>query len=88
MALVNNNQVEEIGRVVAEQSGAALVFRKGLIDGKVHFAAFDDFAGINLVACVAEGREGLVLWIVDKNVAVGQIKDARLAILTRPVPAA
>ena len=88
VAFVDNNEVEEIRRVVAEKPGAALVFGKGLIDGEIHFAAFDDFAGINLVACVAEGGEGLVLWVVDKDVAVGQIKDARLAIFTRLVPAA
>ncbi len=88
MALIDDDQVEEIGRIVAEEPGAPLVLGKRLIDGEVHFAAFDDLAGFDLVAGVTEGGEGLVLRVIDEDVAVGKIEDAGLAMLACRVPAA
>ena len=76
------------GRILLEQTRPALILGDGLIDGEIHFAAFDDLAGFDLVARVAEGGEGLVLRVVDQDVAVGEIENARPAVLARPVPAA
>ena len=88
MTFVDDDEVEEVGRKVFEKPGATLVLGEGLIDGEIHFAAFDDFAGFDFVAGVAEGREGLVLRVVDENVAVGEVEDARPAMLAGAVPAA
>ena len=70
-----------------EQARPALVLGERLIDREVHLAAFDDLAGFDLVAGVAEGREDPVLGLIDEDVAVGKIEDARAAILARAVPA-
>jgi len=74
--------------LVAEKPGAALIFRKRLIDGEVHFAAFDDLAGFDFVTGVAEGTERLVLGVIDEDVAIREKENARLAVPTGSVPAA
>src|SRR5580704_14287978 len=43
MALVNDDEVKEIGCEFLVQSGAVLVLRDGLIRGEIHFPAFDRF---------------------------------------------
>ena len=40
-----------------------------------------DLAVLDLVAGIAEGGEGLVLRVVDEDVAVGEEEDARAAVL-------
>src|SRR6185437_14796257 len=44
--------------------------------------------GFDLVARVPEGGEGLVLRVVNEDVAIRKEQDARLAMLPAPVPAA
>ncbi len=75
MALVDDDQVEEIGRDMLEKAGAALVLGERLIDGEIHLPALDDLAAFDLVARVAEGGEDPVLGVVDENVAVGEVED-------------
>ena len=38
------------------------------------------------MSCLGEGREDLVLWVIDENIAVSKIKDARAAVLAGTVP--
>ncbi len=86
MALVHDDEVEEVGRKLTEQPFAALVLRHGLIDAEVHLPAVDDLSGLDLVACVAEGGEDTVLGLVDEDVAVGEVKDAGAAVSAGQVP--
>src|SRR5262249_45126071 len=72
MALVNDDEIEEIGWVLAEQTFTALVLCECLVNREIHFTAEDDFTRLNLVTGVAERRKRLVLWIVHQNVAVSQ----------------
>ena len=62
VALVDDDQVEEVGREFPVQAGAALVLGDGLVDGEVHLAALDDLAGLDLAAGVAEGGEESCPW--------------------------
>ena len=87
MALVDDNQIEEILRIFFVKSGPVFVFGDRLVNREIHLAAFVDFAVLDLPAGVAESREHLVLGIVDQNIAVGEIENLRPAVLTRAVPA-
>ena len=62
------------GRVLFEQAGPALVLGQSLINGEIHFAAFDDFAGFDLVPRVAEGGEDPILGLIHEYVAVGEVE--------------
>jgi hypothetical protein len=73
MALVHDDEIEEIGRKLLVKAGAALVLGDGLIGGKIKFAAVDDQPAFDFVPGVAEGGEGFVLGIVHEEIAVGQI---------------
>ena len=81
VALVDDDEVEEVGRVLAVEARPALVLGDGLVDGEVHLAALDRLAVLDLVARVAERREDLVLRVVDEDVAVGEVQDPRPAML-------
>ena len=61
MALVHDDQVEEVGRVLAVEAGAALVLGDGLVDGEVHLAALAGLAVLDLAAGVAERAKVLSL---------------------------
>ena len=87
MALIDNNQVEEVRGIRPEQSLTALILREGLIDCEVHFAAQDDLPAFNLVPGVAKHRENAILRLIDEDVAVGKIEDARATVLAGAVPA-
>ena len=60
VALVHDDQVEEVRGVLPVEPGPALVLGEGLVDGEVHLAALDGFA-LDLVAGVPEGGEHLSL---------------------------
>ncbi len=77
VAFVDDDQVEEVGRVLAVEAGAALVAGEGLVGGEVEFAPVVDHAPLDLPARVAEGGEGLVFRVVHENVAVGEVEDLR-----------
>ena len=61
------------------EAGAAFVFGDGLVGGEIQFAPERHDAAFDLPARIAEGREDLVLGIVDEEIAVGEVKDARFA---------
>ena len=86
MALVHDDEVEEVGRVLSVQARAAFVFGNGLIDGEVDFPPLADLAVGDLPAGIAERREGLVLRVVDQDVAVGKVENLGAAVFARPVP--
>ena len=86
VALVDDDEVEEVGRELAVQARTDLVVGDRLVGREVHLAALASVAADDLVSRVAERREGLVLRVVDEDVAVGEIEDARLAELAGAVP--
>ena len=88
VTLIDDHEVEEVGRVLAVEPGPSLVTGDRLVDGEVHLAALHHDATLDLVARVAERRELLILGVVDQDVAVGEVEDARLApLLALGVPA-
>jgi hypothetical protein len=87
VTLVYDDKIEKIGWIGLEQAKTALVLGEGLVDGKVHFPALDDLAGVDLVPSVAEGSEDPVLRLVHENVAIRQIQNAWSAVVAGPVPA-
>lgn len=88
MTLVDDDQVEEIGGIFPEQAETSFIFGDGLVDRKVHLPARADLAVFDFPAGLAEGREGLVLGIVDQDVTVCQVQNLRPPMLAGPVPAA
>src|SRR5206468_3025209 len=60
MTLVDNDEIEELGTVLAIQTWSTFVLGNGLIRREVHLAALDGLA-LNLQACVAERCELFVL---------------------------
>jgi len=87
MAFVHDDEVEEVRRVCSKESGTTLVIGESLVDREIHLAALHDLARFDLVACVAEGREDAVLGLIDQDVSVGEIQNARAAILACSIPA-
>jgi hypothetical protein len=86
MALVDDDEIKEIGWVGFKQGHTTLVLSERLVDGKIHLAAFNRFAGFDLVPSITESSEDAVLRLVNEDVAVGQIKNARPAVFPGPIP--
>ena len=86
MALVDDDQVEEVGAVLAEHVGVRRAH--GLVDAEIDVPALADIARRDLVARVAKRREHLRHRVVHQEIAVGQEQDFRSPMLARPVPAA
>ena len=80
VALVHDDQVEEVGRVLAVETRPALVLGDGLVDREIHLAAFVGLAVLDLPARIAEGGESLVLRVVDQDVPIGQVENPGLAV--------
>ena len=87
MAFVDDDQVEEIRRERFEEAGPALILGERLIDREIHLAALDHLAAFDLVPRIAEGGEDSVLRMVDQDVAVGEVQDARAAVFAGAIPA-
>ena len=87
MALVHDDEVEEVGWKGPEQAGAPLVLGQRLVDPEVHLSALDHFARLDLVPRVAERREDPVLGLIDQDVAVGEVKNPGTTVFAGPVPA-
>src|SRR6266849_603150 len=85
MALVDNDEVEEVLRVFAVEAGPTFVPGNCLVGCEIHLAAFHRFA-LDLVPGVLERREDLVLGVVNENVAVGEVQNPRPTVFTCPVP--
>lgn len=87
MALVHDDEVEEVRRILFVKTRTTLVPRDGLIDGEVHLPALVDLAVLDLLAGIAKGGEILVLGVVHQDVAIGQVEDPGMPMLSGPVPA-
>jgi hypothetical protein len=85
VTLVHDDEIEEVLRVVAVEAGAPFVLGDGLINREVHLAALDGLP-VYLVARLSEGRKRLILRVVDEDIAIGQVENARAAMLACPVP--
>src|ERR1035441_5338014 len=85
MALVHNDEVEEIAGVLLIETRAVSVPGKALVDREVHLAALDRFP-FDLAPCIAEWREYLVFWLIHENIAIRKIEDSWTAIFTLSIP--
>ena len=79
MALIDDDQVKEIGRELFVQAGPPLVFGDGLVGGEIELAAEYGFSAFDLPPGIAERGEDFVLGIVHEEVAVGEVENAGLA---------
>lgn len=88
MALVNDNEIEEVGLVFLIKSRPVFVLGDGLVGGEIHLPTFNGFTVLDLVACISERDEGFVLRIVHEDVPVGQEQDFwSFDRIVAPVPA-
>ena len=87
VTLIHDDEVEKVGRVFSVKAGATLVFRQCLIDGEVDLAALNYLPVFDFRACIAERGKDLILWVVDENIAIGEIENLRTAMLSSAVPA-
>src|SRR5437899_1460956 len=87
MTFIDDDQIEEVRCIFFVKSGAAFILCQRLIDCEINFAALDCVSVLNLRPRVAELGEDFVLWIVDQNVAIREIKNFRATMLTDSVPA-
>src|SRR5206468_2049540 len=88
VALVHDDQVEEVARILLIQTRPPFIPRDGLVSGEVHLAAVDRLAVLDLVARVGEQSEILVLRVVDQDIPVRQEEDAWVPIASGGIPAA
>src|SRR3990172_9724880 len=70
MALIHDDQVKEVWRIIPVQTGATLVFSDGLVDSEVHLPSLHGIA-LDLPPSVPEGGEDLVLWVIDQDIPIG-----------------
>src|SRR5450830_1365127 len=87
VALVDDDQVEEVGRVLAVNGVTRGVAGERLIEREVDFATLLHDAVLDPPAGVAEGSEVLVLRIVHEDFTIREIEDARFSRGTGAVPA-
>lgn len=87
MTLVDHDQVEVVGRIVAEDPKRIAAVGECLVEREVDLSSRLDLA-TNLPDGVPEHRAKLSCdWLIDEDVAVSQIQDPRPAIfapLARP----
>ncbi|MNJ36009.1 hypothetical protein D3C77_307800 [compost metagenome] len=69
MALVNDDQVEEVRTVLTEHVSSCS--GKCLVDAKAHIPALAGVIACDFVSSITEGSEHLSHWVIDQNIAVG-----------------
>src|SRR5688572_8060953 len=87
MALIHNDQVEEVAGILPVETGSSFVLGNRLIDGEIDLTALVDLSVFNFPAGIVEGSEGFILGIINQDVAVGKVEDLGTTVLARPVPA-
>ena len=87
MAFVDDDEIEEVSRVLPVEARPALVAGDALTGREVHVAALRGVAAGDLVARIAEDAEVLGLRIVDQDIAVGEKEHLRPARGASGVPA-
>src|SRR5581483_819354 len=86
VALVDDDQVEVVGRVVPKNAEAVTGVGEGLVEGEVDLAPGLDVA-LDLPDRVAEDRPELPAdRLVDEDVAVGEVENPWLPSRRRPLP--
>jgi len=94
VALIDNDEVEEVVREFFEQPKVTFVFGQRLVDCEIHLATFDNLPAFEFVPGITEGGEDTVLRLINENVAVGQIRadqsfsKSGIATTVLPVPVA
>lgn len=86
MALVHNDEIEEVAREFLVEAGAAFVLGERLVDREIHFASLVHHAAFQLPARIAKGREVFPHRVIDENVTVGEEKDFGFAVLAVAIP--
>lgn len=86
VALVDDDEVEDVLRVGAEQALARGVLGERLADREGDLPTHGHLAGFDLAAGVAEGGGDAVLGLVHQDVAVGEVEDRRAAMGAVAVP--
>jgi len=86
MALVHDDEVEEIGGKLLVEAGPASVFGQRLVNGEIDFPALDHLTTFDLVPGVPERGEHLVLGVVDENVPIREIEDLRASMFPGAIP--
>ena len=71
MALVDDDEVKVVRRILFVQAGTALIFCNRLISGEVDFTSFDCIPVFDLLAGITKDGKGLVFWVVHQDIAVG-----------------
>ena len=75
MALIDDDQVEEVARIGAVEARTPLVLGDGLVGCEIHLAPHVGDAMLDLPARVTEWPEGFLLRVVDQDRAIGQEED-------------
>ena len=78
VALVDDDQVEEVGRELLVDVAGLLGAGDGLVEGEVDFVGLVDLSLLDLGHRRAERLEVVGLGLVDEDVAVGEEQDALL----------
>src|SRR5258708_33170333 len=86
MTFIDNNEIEEIGGKLPEETFAVGIFCNCLIDGEVDVSCLTNLAFGNFEPRVAEWREIFSHWIIDQYTSIGQVQYFGLTEITAPVP--
>ena len=87
MALVDDDEIEEVLRVLPIETRPTFVAGDALIGREVHIAALRSVTAAYLVACISEDAEVLRHRVVHEHVAVGEKEHLRPACGVPDVPA-
>ena len=85
MAFVDNDQIEEIPRILVEHAFAVRTGIHGLIDAEVDRTVFRSIPLGDYVPLVFERFESIV-GLITQNIPVGKKEDARVAVMPGFVP--
>src|SRR6185437_1062027 len=86
VALIDDDQVEEVRRIFPIQTRPPFVAGDGLVDRKIDVATMADFAILDLEPRIAERRKSLGHRVVDENVAIREEQDFWFAEVAALVP--
>ncbi len=87
VTFIDDDQIEEVRRVLFIQAGSTFILCQRLIDREINLAALNSVSVFDLRAGVAELGEDFIFGIVNQNIAVRQVENFRTAMLAGSVPA-
>src|SRR5690242_10063 len=85
MAFIDDNEVEEVLRIISIETWSMLIPCNRLICCEVHFSAFQCLAR-NFPTGVSERSECFILGVIHQHIPVCQIQDPRSAIFSCAIP--